>query len=111
MSRAGVPGDIGERVIGHVVGGVHGVYDRHSYSGEKLEALEKLAALVKSILHPEDAVVAFPKRPDGTSERHPALTHCCIKPFKRSKRRGAASVQKIVIYTASKTSSVRFHLE
>lgn len=50
MSRATVPNDIGERVLGHVVGGVRGVYDRHCYSAEKLEALEKLAALVK---HPD----------------------------------------------------------
>jgi integrase len=62
MSRAGVPSDIGERVLGHVVGGVRGVYDRHSYSAEKLEALEKLAALVERILHPADAVVPFAKK-------------------------------------------------
>ena len=57
MSRAGVPSDIGERVLGHVVGGVRGVYDRHCYRAEKLEALEKLAALVNRILHPGGAIV------------------------------------------------------
>lgn len=61
MSRAGVPSDIGARVLGHLVGGVRGVYDRHSYSAEKLDALEKLAALIERILHPADAVVPFPK--------------------------------------------------
>ncbi len=30
MVRAGVRPDISERVLGHVIGGVEGVYDRHS---------------------------------------------------------------------------------
>jgi integrase len=62
MSRAGVPSDHAERVLGHVIGGVRQVYDRHSYAAEKRDALEKLAALVDRILHPGDAVVAFPKK-------------------------------------------------
>ena len=52
MSRAGVPSDVAERVLGHVIPGVRGVYDRHSYAVEKREALEKLAGLVSLILHP-----------------------------------------------------------
>ena len=52
MSRAGVADDIGERVIGHKIGGVRGVYDRHSYIDEKRAALGKLAALVRQILDP-----------------------------------------------------------
>jgi integrase len=60
MSRAGVLSDIAERVLGHAIPGVRGVYDRHSYSAEKREALEKLAALVGLILNPNDAVVPFP---------------------------------------------------
>jgi hypothetical protein len=52
MSRAGVASDIGERVLGHVISGVRGVYDRHAYIGEKLAALEKLAAIVERILYP-----------------------------------------------------------
>ena len=31
MSRAGVPRDHAERVLGHVIPGVEGVYDRHAY--------------------------------------------------------------------------------
>jgi integrase len=62
MSRAGVPSDHAERVLGHVIGGVREVYDRHTYATEKRAALEKLAALVDRILHPGDAVVAFPKK-------------------------------------------------
>jgi integrase len=63
LSRAGVSSDIAERVLGHALPGVRGTYDRHAYLTEKREALEKLAAQLERILHPEAAVVAFPKRP------------------------------------------------
>jgi integrase len=52
MSRAGVPSDVGEMVLGHAIPGVRGVYDRHSYADEKRDALEKLAGLVSLILNP-----------------------------------------------------------
>lgn len=52
MSRAGVPGDVAERVLGHVIPGVRGVYDRHQYLAEKRDALDKLAAMVATILNP-----------------------------------------------------------
>jgi integrase len=52
MSRAGVQSDIAERVLNHVLHGVRGVYDRHSYSDEKRQALEKLAGLLGQILNP-----------------------------------------------------------
>jgi len=51
MSRAGVPADNGERVLGHVIPGVRGVYDRHTYFEEKKRALASLAALIHSILN------------------------------------------------------------
>jgi hypothetical protein len=35
MSRAGVSSDIAERVLGHVIPGVAGVYDRHNYTRRK----------------------------------------------------------------------------
>jgi integrase len=35
MSRAGVDGDIAERCLGHVVGGILGFYDRYEYLKEK----------------------------------------------------------------------------
>jgi integrase len=57
MARAGVRPDISERVLGHVIAGVEGVYDRHSYEAEKRDALEKLAALVKRIVNPPPANV------------------------------------------------------
>jgi integrase len=52
MVRAGVRPDISERVLGHVIVGVEGTYDRHSYAEEKRDALEKLAAMVGHILNP-----------------------------------------------------------
>ena len=52
MSRAGVSPDIAERVLGHVIPGVRGVYDRHSFLAEKRDALERLARLVAQILDP-----------------------------------------------------------
>jgi integrase len=52
MVRAGVRPDISERVLGHVIAGVEGTYDRHSYADEKRDALEKLAAMIDRILNP-----------------------------------------------------------
>lgn len=52
MSRAGVRPDIAERVLGHVIPGVGGVYDRHEYLAEKQEALAKLASVLDRIIHP-----------------------------------------------------------
>jgi integrase len=51
MSRAGVPSDHAERVLGHVIDGVRGTYDRHQYLDEKRVALEKLARQVDFIVH------------------------------------------------------------
>ena len=51
MARAGVRPDISERVLGHSIAGVEGVYDRHSYAVEKADALARLAALVGQIVH------------------------------------------------------------
>lgn len=50
MSRAGVRPDIGERVLGHAIGGVAGVYDRHTYDEQKADALLKLADLIQRIV-------------------------------------------------------------
>jgi|SRR6185437_9225430 len=51
LARAGVADGVAERVLGHVVPGVRGVYDRHTYAVEKRDALEKLAALVGEIVN------------------------------------------------------------
>ena len=50
MSRAKVPADYAERVLGHVIGGIRETYDRYEYLDEKREALEKLAGEVKRIV-------------------------------------------------------------
>jgi integrase len=61
MSRAGVDADIAERCLGHVIGGVRGVYDRYEYLEEKRIAFEKLAALIEGIVNPQDNVVPLHK--------------------------------------------------
>jgi integrase len=57
MSRAGVPADHAERCLGHVIGGVRGVYDRHEYHREKAQAFEALASLIERIVKGESAKV------------------------------------------------------
>jgi integrase len=52
MARAGVRPDISERVLGHVIAGIEGVYDRYGYVEEKRAALEALAALLHRIVNP-----------------------------------------------------------
>jgi len=62
MSRAGVPTDHAERCLGHVIGGVRGVYDRHEYHTEKQQAFEALAALIERIVSGAQAGVVQLKR-------------------------------------------------
>ena len=57
MSRAGVNTDIAERCLGHVIGGVRGVYDRHEYYDEKAKAFEALAGQIERIVSPQENVV------------------------------------------------------
>jgi integrase len=52
MSRCGIPSDHAERCLGHVIGGVRGVYDMYEYFAEKKRAFEALAALVERIVNP-----------------------------------------------------------
>ncbi len=59
MSRAGVPSDHAERCLGHVIGGVRGVYDRFEYLEEKRLAFEALASLIARIVDPQPNVVAI----------------------------------------------------
>jgi len=60
MSRAGIRPDICERVLGHVISGVAGVYDRHAYGEEKRQALKALAGLLNRINAPApESVVKF----------------------------------------------------
>jgi integrase len=56
LSRAGITVDIAERCLGHAIGGVRGVYDRHEYEVEKRHAFEALARMVARIVAPEPVV-------------------------------------------------------
>jgi integrase len=56
LSRAGVEPDVGERCLGHVIGGVRGTYDRHKYLTQMRHAYESLAMLIQHIVHPIDNV-------------------------------------------------------
>lgn len=50
MARAGVAAHISERVLGHAIPGVEGIYDRHHYLEEKAAALQSLAKLINRIV-------------------------------------------------------------
>ncbi|HET7448441.1 MAG TPA: site-specific integrase [Methyloceanibacter sp.] len=50
MSRAGVRDEHAERVLGHTIGGVEGIYNRHDHFEQKREALKMLAGLIDNIL-------------------------------------------------------------
>jgi integrase len=63
LSRAGVTPDVGERVLGHAVGGIRGIYDHHQYFDEKADAIARLAALIERIVNSPDATsVVVPLR-------------------------------------------------
>src|SRR4029079_7600485 len=49
LSRCGVRPDVSERLMGHALPGVEGVYDRHRYTSEKADALIRLASLIEDI--------------------------------------------------------------
>jgi hypothetical protein len=61
MSRCGVSSDIAEQCLGHVIGGVRGVYDRHRYESEKRSAFEALARLITTIVQGGGTVAPFTK--------------------------------------------------
>jgi integrase len=63
MTRAGVSEEVAERVIGHAIPGVKGVYNRHRYAEEKAHALRALAGLIEKIVNPPaDNVLSLPAR-------------------------------------------------
>ncbi|HZK91012.1 MAG TPA: tyrosine-type recombinase/integrase [Stellaceae bacterium] len=53
LAGLGVAPDIAERVVGHVIGGVRGVYDRHAYLDEKRAALERWATHLAGLVDPQ----------------------------------------------------------
>jgi integrase len=62
ISRAGIAADIGERCLGHTIGGVRHVYDKHKYQAEMAHAFEALAAQIKRIVSPPANVVTTLRR-------------------------------------------------
>jgi integrase len=62
MSRAGIASDIAERCLGHVIGGIRGVYDRHEYHAEKAQAYEALAAQIDRIVEPKENIVSMKRK-------------------------------------------------
>lgn len=62
FSKLGVSHDVGERVIGHVLGGVRGVYDRYEFLREKRDALDRWAAHLFDIVEPRSNAV-LPQEP------------------------------------------------
>jgi len=67
MSRAKVPKDHAERVIGHVIGGVRETYDRYEYLDEKRDALAALARLVDRIIAGRPTVATLVRREDANA--------------------------------------------
>ncbi|MDP6429086.1 MAG: tyrosine-type recombinase/integrase [Rhodospirillales bacterium] len=49
LPKLGITPDNAERVLGHKIGGVRGVYDRHAYDEEKRHALERWAQHIRSL--------------------------------------------------------------
>jgi integrase len=72
MTRHGVDFFIAERAIGHVIGGVGGVYDRYGYLAEKRRALETLANAIEMILKPPMKGSVVPIRAAGVGSLRPA---------------------------------------
>jgi integrase len=60
MSRkvTGISPDHAERCLGHVIGGMRGVYDRYEFYDEKKHAYEALARQIEFIINPPPANVA-----------------------------------------------------
>jgi integrase len=62
MSRAGVNSDHAERCLGHAIGGVRVIYDRHAFHREKQQAFEALAAEIDRIINPPGSNVTVLRR-------------------------------------------------
>ena len=63
MSRAKVQTEIAERVLGHARPTIEATYNVHAYDDEKADALNRLAQLIETIVHPPEGgnIVAFTK--------------------------------------------------
>jgi integrase len=96
LSRIGVQRDHAERVLGHTIGGVEGTYDRHPYSTEKSEALQKLALLIEQI-----------NQPARHHQRHSAAEHAAMSFDWQSRQRKRPAVMFVASLRAfTQTSEV-----
>jgi integrase len=59
MSRAGIPAEHAERCLGHVATPIQRTYDRHTFDLEMRNAYERLAALIETIVDPQDRIIAM----------------------------------------------------
>jgi integrase len=67
LAEAAVSFEHSERVLGHAIPGVAGVYDRFAYTKEKSAALAKLAALIERTVNPPGANVVMLREPEAAS--------------------------------------------
>ncbi len=62
MARSGVSPHVAERVIGHSIKGVEGIYDRHTYDAEKAEALARLEQQLRAAVDGVGNVLVLPRK-------------------------------------------------
>ena len=68
LAGTDVSRDHAERLLGHVIPGVEGTYNRHDYVEEKAHALKALAGAIDSIINPrDDNVVDFGRVPTSAA--------------------------------------------
>jgi hypothetical protein len=68
MTRAGVLPNHAKRALGHVIGGVRGVCDRHGCFEEERNAFEALAAQVERVPNPQPNVVPMRRAVEGVTK-------------------------------------------
>ena len=52
LAAMGCPGDVAESVLGHMIPGVAGVYNRHQYDAERVEWLRRLSERLEELARP-----------------------------------------------------------
>jgi integrase len=65
LPKLGITPDTAERVLGHAIGGVRGVYDRHAYNEQKRYALEAWARHVETLIGVEETTNVVEMRKEG----------------------------------------------
>ena len=52
LAAMGCPGDVAESVLGHMIPGVAGAYNRHQYDAERVEWLRRLSDRLEELARP-----------------------------------------------------------